>query len=497
MEGRRTVLVTGATGYIGGRLVPRIVEEGYRVRVLVRSKIRVLSRSWAEDVEIVEGDVQDRGTLAEALSGVDYAYYLIHSMGTGPRFHELDISMAREFGEASRRAGVKRIVYLGGLGDPEADLSKHLRSRQETGQALRESGVPVTEFRAAVIVGSGSISFEMVRYLVERLPVMVCPRWIYSRIQPIAISDLLEYLVAALNVPESAGKTVEIGGKDVTTYKGMMQGYAEARGLRRRIIPVPVLTPRLSSYWVHLVTPIPVGISAPLIDGLRNDIVVTNGLARELFPEIEPRDYGAAAVGVIDDLDAGRIETAWSDAQGTSNSSERPVRLETQEGMILELRWRKVAAPIMAVYKVVSGIGGDRGWYHANWLWWLRGMIDRALGGSGLRRGRRHRDNLRIGDALDFWRVEALEEGRLLRLRAEMKLPGQAWLQYKVWEGDDGATHLEQTAAFIPKGLAGLAYWHALYPLHGWIFSGMVREIAKRSLDVSGNNDIRPSEDMS
>ena len=497
MEGRRTVLVTGATGYIGGRLTPRIVEEGYRVRVLVRSKIRVLSRSWAEDVEIVEGDVQDRGTLAEALSGVDYAYYLIHSMGTGPRFHELDISMAREFGEASRRAGVKRIVYLGGLGDPEADLSKHLRSRQETGQALRESGVPVTEFRAAVIVGSGSISFEMVRYLVERLPVMVCPRWIYSRIQPIAISDLLEYLVAALNVPESAGKTVEIGGKDVTTYKGMMQGYAEARGLRRRIIPVPVLTPRLSSYWVHLVTPIPVGISAPLIDGLRNDIVVTNGLARELFPEIEPRDYGAAAVGVIDDLDAGRIETAWSDAQGTSNSSERPVRLETQEGMILELRWRKVAAPIMAVYKVVSGIGGDRGWYHANWLWWLRGMIDRALGGSGLRRGRRHPDNLRIGDALDFWRVEALEEGRLLRLRAEMKLPGQAWLQYKVWEGDDGATHLEQTAAFIPKGLAGLAYWHALYPLHGWIFSGMVREIAKRSLDVSGNNDIRPSEDMS
>lgn len=497
MEGRRTVLVTGATGYIGGRLAPRIVEEGYRVRVLVRSKIRVLSRSWAEDVEIVEGDVQDRGTLAEALSGVDYAYYLIHSMGTGPRFHELDISMAREFGEASRRAGVKRIVYLGGLGDPEADLSKHLRSRQETGQALRESGVPVTEFRAAVIVGSGSISFEMVRYLVERLPVMVCPRWIYSRIQPIAISDLLEYLVAALNVPESAGKTVEIGGKDVTTYKGMMLGYAEARGLQRRIIPVPVLTPRLSSYWVHLVTPIPAGISAPLIDGLRNDIVVTNGLARELFPEIEPRDYGTAAVGVIDDLDAGRIETAWSDAQGTSNSSERPVRLETQEGMILERRWRKVASPIMAVYKVVSGIGGDRGWYHANWLWWLRGMIDRALGGSGLRRGRRHPDNLRVGDALDFWRVEALEEGRLLRLRAEMKLPGQAWLQYKVWEGDDGATHLEQTAAFIPKGLAGLAYWHALYPLHGWIFSGMVREISKRSLDVSGNNDIRPSEDMS
>ena len=423
LEGRRTVLVTGATGYIGGRLVPRIVEEGYRVRVLVRSKNRVLSRSWSEEVEIVEGDVQDRETLAEALSGVDYAYYLIHSMGIGPRFHELDISLAREFGKATKKAGVKRIVYLGGLGDAEADLSEHLRSRQETGQALRESGVPVTEFRAAVIVGSGSISFEMVRYLVERLPVMVCPKWIYSRIQPIAISDLLDYLVAAPDVPESAGKTVEIGGKDVTTYKGMMQGYAEARGLKRRIIPVPVLTPRLSSYWVHLVTPIPARISAPLIDGLRNDIVVTNSLARELFPRIEPADYETAIGGVIGDLDAGRIETAWSDAQGMSNSSERPVRLETQEGMILERRRHKVAAPTMAVYKVVSGIGGDRGWYHANWLWRLRGMLDRVMGGSGLRRGRRHPDRLRVGDALDFWRVEALEEGRLLRFRAEMKLP--------------------------------------------------------------------------
>lgn len=497
LDGQPTVLITGATGYIGGRLAPRLVREGYRVRVLVRSKNRALSRSWAEDVEIVEGDVQDRESLGKALSGVDYACYLIHSMEIGPRFHELDISLAREFGKAARRAEVKRIVYLGGLGDPEADLSKHLRSRQETGQALRESEVPVTEFRAAVIVGSGSISFEMVRYLVERLPVMVCPKWIYSRIQPIAISDLLDYLVAALNVPESAGKTIEIGGKDVTTYKGMMQGYAEARGLRRRIIPVPVLTPRLSSYWVHLVTPIPARISAPLIDGLRNDIVVTDGLARELFPYIEPMDYGTAAIGVIDDLDAGRIETAWSDAQGMSNSSERPVRLETQEGMILERRRRKVAAPTTAVYKVVSGIGGGRGWYHANWLWRLRGMIDRALGGSGLRRGRRHPDSLRVGDALDFWRVEALEDGRMIRFRAEMKLPGQAWLQYEVWEDDDGATQLEQTAAFIPKGLAGLAYWHALYPLHGWIFSGMVREIAKRSLDVSGNTDVQPSEDKS
>lgn len=497
LDGRRTALVTGATGYIGGRLAPRLVEEGYRVRVLARSKNRVLSRSWAEDVEIVEGDARDRDTLAEALCGVDCAYYLIHSMGSGSRFHELDVELAREFGDVSSRAGVERIVYLGGLGDPEADLSDHLRSRQETGWALRESGVPVTEFRAAVIVGSGSISFEMVRYLVERLPVMVCPRWIYSRIQPIAISDLLDYLVAAPDVPASSGKVIEIGGKDVTTYKGMMLGYADARGLRRRIIPVPVLTPRLSSYWVHLVTPIPARISAPLIDGLRNDIVVTNSLARELFPHIGPADYETAIGCVIDDLDAGRIETAWSDALGASRISDGAVRLETQEGMVLERRRIRIASSVEDVYRVFTGIGGTRGWYHADWLWRLRGMIDRALGGSGLRRGRRHPDDLRVGDALDFWRVEALEEGRLLRLRAEMKLPGRAWLQYEVWEGDDGSAQLEQTAAFIPRGLAGLLYWHLLYPLHGWIFSGMVRKISKRSLDVSGSTDVQPSEDMS
>ena len=482
MNGQRTVLVTGATGYIGGRLAPRLIEEGYRVRVLARSRSRILSRSWAEDVDVVEGDAHNRETLSEALSGVDYAYYLIHSMGSGPQFHELDTVLARTFGKAAGKADVKRIIYLGGLGDPEADLSKHLRSRQETGQALREGGVPVTEFRAAVIVGSGSISFEMVRYLVERLPIMVCPKWIYSRIQPIAISDLLDYLAAALDVPESAGKIIEIGGTDVTTYKGMMLGYAEARGLRRRIIPVPVLTPRLSSYWVHLVTPIPARISVPLIDGLRNDIVVTDGQARELFPVIEPQDYGMAIRRVMDDLYQGRIETAWSDAQGSSTATENPVRLDVQEGMILERRRCKVDAPAIDVYKVFSGIGGDRGWYHANWLWRLRGIFDRVLGGSGLRRGRRHPDELRVGDALDFWRVEALEDSRLVRLRAEMKLPGRAWLQYEVWEDDDGNTQLEQTAAFIPKGLAGLAYWHALYPLHGWIFGGMLREIARRSV---------------
>jgi len=476
-----TILVTGATGYIGGRLVPRLVEEGRRVRVLVRSRDRVLSRPWVEQVEVVVGDALDPQTLTEALTGVDTTYYLIHSMSRGPRFHEVDMRAARAFGLAAREAGVGRIIYLGGLGDPEANLSRHLRSRQESGQALREGGVPVTEFRAAVIVGSGSISFEMIRYLVERLPVMICPKWIYSRIQPIAVDDLLEYLVSALNTPDSVGRTIEIGGSDTTTYRGLMLGYARARGLKRLLIPVPVLTPRLSSYWVHWMTPIPAGIAVALVDGLRNNVVVTSDLASTLFPHIEPKDYAYAIDSVLKDLQQGRIDTAWSDAAGTAATPREQVRLESRNGLILERRRRNVAAQPRQVFRVFTGIGADRGWYFANWAWRIRGMIDRLLGGAGLRRGRRHPDHLRVGDALDFWRVEALEADRMVRLRAEMKLPGSAWLQYEARQGPDNTTQLVQTAAFDPRGLAGLAYWYVLYPFHAWIFGGLVDSIARRA----------------
>ena len=475
------VLVTGATGYIGGRLTPRLIDEGHRVGVLVRNAARVRSRSWAGRVEIVEGDALDREALSRALAGVDCAYYLIHSMGSGAGFHELDVEAARLFGQVAGEAGVRRIVYLGGLGDPKADLSRHLRSRQDTGRALRERGVPVTEFRAAVIVRSGSISFEMIRYLVERLPVMVCPRWVYSRVQPIAVNDVLDYLTAALTNAAGGDKVIEIGGQGVTTYRGMMLGYARARGLRRWLVPVPVLTPRLSSYWVHWITPIPSRVSGPLIEGLRNEVVVTDNLALELFPGIEPRAYTVAIAEVIDDLDRGRIETAWSDAHGAPGAPESFPRVESHEGMIFEQRVRQVAAPARQVYGVFTGIGGDRGWFYGDWMWQVRGMVDRLLGGAGLRRGRRHPDELRIGDALDFWRVEALEPDRLVRLRAEMKLPGRAWLQFRVWETDDGKTQLEQTAAFLPKGLGGLLYWYGLYPVHARIFDGLAREIARRA----------------
>ena len=310
---------------------------------------------------------------------------------------------------------------------------------------------------------------------------MICPKWVYSRIQPIAVDDLLGYLSSALDTPESRGAIVEIGGSDITTYKGLMLGYARARGLRRLLIPVPVLTPRLSSYWVHWMTPIPAGITAPLVEGLRNDVIVTNTLARSLFPHIEPRDYATAIGNVIRDLEEGRIDTAWSDAAGLTSEPEAAARLESHQGVIIERRHRTAAAPAAEVFRVFTGIGGARGWYFANWMWRLRGMLDRMLGGAGLRRGRRHPDDLRIGDALDFWRVEDLKSNHLLRLRAEMKLPGRAWLQYEVRETQDGTSTLVQTATFIPKGLFGLAYWYALYPLHAWIFSGLIGAISRRA----------------
>ena len=476
-----TVLVTGATGYIGGRLVPRLLEEGHRVRVFVRSRDRVLSRSWASRVEIAVGDALDAESVAAGLEGVDVAYYLIHSLSSGSAFRELDLRAARNFGQAARQSGVNRLIYLSGLGNPESNLSPHLRSRQECGAALRGSGIPVTELRAGVIVGSGSLSFEMIRHLVERLPLMVCPRWIYSRIQPIAVDDLLEYLASALNSPLSDGHTIEVGGRDVTTYKGLMLGYARARGLRRLLIPVPVLTPRLSSYWVHWMTPIPAGIAKALAEGLRNDVVVTSEESETLFPHVVPADYATAIDRVVSDLSEGHIDTSWSDTVGSSTNPGKILSLESREGLIVERRRLAVSAPAGQVYRVCAGIGAARGWYFANWAWSLRGMLDRLLGGAGLRRGRRHPDELRVGDALDFWRVEAVEPGLTVRLRSEMKQPGDAWLQFEIRKGDDGSAWLDQTAIFAPRGLMGLLYWYALYPIHTWIFRGMIRAIARRA----------------
>jgi uncharacterized protein YbjT (DUF2867 family) len=473
------VLVTGATGYIGGRLVARLVEAGYRVRCLVRDESRLQGRPWASHVEVVRGDVLDPASLAPAMQGVTSAYYLVHSLAGGADFHERDLAAARNFACALAAAGGRRIIYLGGLGDPSADLSPHLRSRQDTGDALREAGVPVTEFRAAVIVGSGSLSFEMVRYLTERVPVMVCPQWVYTRIQPIAVRNVLDYLAAALETPASVGQTIEIGGADVVTYGEMMTTYARVRGLRRLMVPVPVLTPRLSSYWVHLVTPVPAAIAEPLIEGLRNEVVVREESARRLFPDIAPLGYEEAVRLALEVLETGHVPTIWSDALSTSQGDVPPVVLTTREGLVMEQRQLPVETSVSNVFATFTGLGGERGWLCMNWAWQLRGMLDRLVGGVGMRRGRRDPHELRTGDAVDFWRVETVEPDRLLRLRAEMKVPGRAWLEFQVAPRGDGRVLLTQTALFAPRGLFGWLYWYALYPAHAFIFSGMIARIAE------------------
>jgi uncharacterized protein YbjT (DUF2867 family) len=474
----KIVLVTGATGYIGGRLVPRLLEAGYAVRVLVRDASRLQGREWRNQVQIFEGDVLNPESIYPALQGAHTAYYLIHSMMGGRDFHERDINAAQNFAAQARRAELRRIVYLGGLGDSQADLSQHLRSRQETADALRASTIPVTEFRAGIVVGAGSISFEMIRYLAERVPVMISPRWVYTRIQPISIQNVLDYLVAAMDLVGDADHIFEIGGPEVMTYGDMLRGYSEQRGLKRWIVPVPFLTPRLSSYWVHWVTPIPAVIARPLIEGLRNEVLVRDDTARRVFPNIRPIPYQQAVRMALNSLEAQAVETSWSDSQGEAD----PVRLSTHEGMILERRMLDVPAAAENVYKAFSSLGGEQGWLYANWIWRMRGLADRLLGGAGFRRGRRSPDALRVGDAVDFWRVESLVPNNKLLLRAEMKVPGRAWLQFEAVPVSEHRTILVQTAFFAPKGLLGLLYWYILYPIHGRIFSGLIRGVARRAL---------------
>ena len=448
---------------------------------MVRDQARLQGRPWLSQAEIVRGDVLDPESLAPALAGIDIAYYLVHSLGAGHDFHERDTRAARAFGAAAAAAGVGRIIYLGGLGDAAGALSEHLRSRQDTGAGLGTSNVPVTEFRAAVIVGSGSVSFEMIRYLTERVPVMVCPYWVYTKIQPIGIRDVLSYLTEAVSTPASAGQVIEIGGSDVLTYGDMMTGYATERGLTRWLLPVPILTPRLSSYWVHLVTPVPAAIARPLIEGLRNEVIVRDDRARELFPQIAPAGYRESVRRALARFDTANVETSWSDALASSHPTSEPVLLTTQDGMVMERRQLIVNAPPERAFDVFSSLGGAKGWLRLNWAWQLRGFFDRLVGGVGMRRGRRHPHHVRVGDAVDFWRVEAVEPGRLVRLRAEMTVPGRAWLEFQARTQEDGRTLVTQTAFFSPRGLFGLVYWYALYPIHGLIFGGMIREIGRRA----------------
>jgi uncharacterized protein YbjT (DUF2867 family) len=467
---RPTVLVTGATGYVGGRLLSALEARGERVRCLVR-RPEVLRPRVATTTEIVAGDITDAGALTVALEGVHSAFYLVHAMDARGDFARRDLEAAGRFGSAARAAGVQRIVYLGGLGR-EPGLSEHLASRQATGRVLAESGVRTVELRASIIIGSGSLSFEMVRALVERLPVMVTPRWVSTRSQPIAIEDVIAYLLAALDAPKDVAGVFEIGGTDAVTYGAIMGEYARQRGLRRWMIPVPFLTPRLSSLWLRLVTPLHATVGRALIEGVRNETIVMDDRARRVLG-VQPHGFAEAIERALRNEDRAFAETRWCDAFG-----DRPARATRPYGpRIVDSRAREVACDPARAFEPIRRIGGETGWYYGNLLWRTRGVLDLLVGGPGLRRGRRHRSELRPGDALDFWRVEAFEPPHLLRLAAEMRLPGRAWLQFEVEPTATGA-RIRQTAIFDPLGLAGLLYWYALYPLHRLIFSGMLRRIA-------------------
>ena len=468
------ILIVGASGYIGGRLVPLLARQGHELTLVGRDP-GSLGERFPEH-RVFAADLLEPESLPPAVAGVEVAYYLAHSMGAGEAgFAERDLRAAHSFATAAADAGVRRIIYLGGLGDDTVHLSHHLASRHEVGAELARHGIPVTEFRAAVVIGSGSASFEILRHLTERLPVMITPRWVSTRCQPIGIQDVLAYLVAALAHPEVVG-VIEIGGPDILSYGQMMLRYAHIRGLRRLMIPVPVLTPRLSSYWVNLISPVPANIARPLIEGLRNEVVVRDpGPARALG--VVPASYDDALALAMDRAGGGELDSTWFDALRVPGRTSL-VSATSREGMIIDRRTRHVAALPEPVFGVVERVGGLMGWPYANLLWRIRGLGDRVVGGVGMRLGRRDPNRLRVGDALDFWRVEEIRRPEVLRLRAEMRVPGRAWLQYEVVPEASGS-RLIQTAFFEPKGVPGLAYWYLLYPAHAVIFRGMVRALAR------------------
>jgi len=544
------VVVTGSTGYIGGRLIPVLLEHGHEVVCGARTPAKLDGRPWRERVEVARLDVTDPASLEAAFDGADAVYHLVHAMDGEGDFAARDRQAATNVREAAATTGVRRIVYLGGLGhDDDDNLSEHLQSRHEVGRILADGPVPVTELRAAIIIGSGSASFEMLRHLVEVLPVMTTPKWVSTRCQPIAVRDVLYYLAAVLDVPATENRVFELGGPDVMSYIELMQTYAEVAGLRHRVIlPIPVLTPGLSSLWIGLVTPLPTGLARPLVDSLVNEVTVRDDSITRLVPrETVPfRESVRLALQRIQDLE---VATTWASAGGgtarpmpeipdgprgprgngrPTGSAAGPVALRrrstleaqtddgdlgpTEEGadtggperalpddpswsggtVFTDERRVRSAAPPEAVFTAVSSIGGEAGYHSARWMWELRGLLDKLVGGIGLRRGRRHPQHLSVGEVIDFWRVEAMERPHLLRLRAEMKVPGEAWLEFRIDEFE-GGSRLIQRARFHPRGLSGRLYWMVLVPFHGLIFPRMARRLASDAERFEAAAHQRPS----
>ncbi|MCD9199286.1 SDR family oxidoreductase [Aeromicrobium wangtongii] len=476
-------LVTGATGYVGGRLVPQLLDAGHTVRVLVRDERKARAHDWADRVEIAVGDASEDADVRDAMADVDVLYYLLHSIGTGGDFGATEKQMAQRFADEAERAGVRRIVYLGGMIPEGEELSEHLSSRGEVGDVLLGSGVPTTVLQAGVVIGSGSASFEMLRYLTERLPVMITPTWVSTRIQPIAIRDVVRYLVGSADMPDDVSRRFDIGGPEVLTYLDLMQRFAAISGLpRRRVLKVPVLSPGLSSHWIGLITPVPASLARPLVESLRNTVVAGDTDILQYVPEPPEGlvDFDRSvqlALTRIQELD---VPTSWSSAATAGAPAEGlPTDPDWAGGSLYrDERVREVDATPERLWSVIEGIGARNGWYSWRLAWWARGALDRLVGGPGLRRGRRHPRRLAVGDAVDFWRVEETDGRTLLRLRAEMKLPGLAWLEMQVGTTEAGATTFRQRALFAPKGLLGHVYWWLIYPFHGKVFGAMQRNIA-------------------
>ncbi len=480
------ILVTGATGYIGGRLAPRLIEAGHEVRALVRDPGKLRDVPWAAHAEVVTGDLGDAASVARAVEGMEVVYYLVHGMAASGDFETVERIGALNVARAAKEAGVSRIVYLGGLHPdvPPAQLSPHLRSRAEVGRILIESGVPTAALQAGTVIGSGSASFEMIRHLTDVLPYMPAPKWVRNFIQPIAVRDVLYYLTEAARLPREVNRTFDIGGPDVYRYGQLMNGYALEAGLRQRpIASLPVLTPWLASQWVNLVTPIPRRLAVPIIASLQYDCVASEHDIAEFIPDPPGglTGYRRAVRLALARVADGEVQTSWQNATVAGAPSNLLPSDPEWSGhtVYTDLRVQHSSAPVERLWAVIEGIGGQNGWYSFPLAWALRGWADKLVGGVGLRRGRRHPQRLAVGEALDFWRVEELDRGRFLRLRAEMKVPGLAWLEMTAEPDPAGGSIYRQRAVFFPSGLGGRLYWLAVLPFHGVVFTGMANRITQ------------------